>query len=89
MFIGGGFIVAGLAYGTSVLPAARSGLLAGIASGSWSLLVAVTMPFFGRMFDQHHYNTAFVVAACIPVVGVMMWWVVGTFSFFRRRDSHE
>jgi ACS family hexuronate transporter-like MFS transporter len=85
MFIGGGFIVAGLAYGTSVFPAAKSGLLAGLASGSWSSLVAVTMPLFGWMFDQHLYNTAFAVASAAPVVGLLVWWVVGQSSFLGER----
>jgi ACS family hexuronate transporter-like MFS transporter len=80
MFIGGGFIVTALAYGTSVFPAAKSGLLAGLASGSWSSLVAVTMPFFGRMFDQHRYNVAFAAAAAAPVVGLLAWWVLNRSS---------
>jgi ACS family hexuronate transporter-like MFS transporter len=80
MFNGGGFIVTALAYGTSVFPAAKSGLLAGLASGSWSALVAVTMPFFGRMFDQHRYNVAFATASAAPVVGLLTWWVLNSSS---------
>jgi hypothetical protein len=78
MFVGGGFIVAGLAYGTNAFPAARSGLLAGLASGSWSLLTAVTMPLFGRLFDGRCYDAAFAVAAAAPLAGFAAWWVLNT-----------
>jgi ACS family hexuronate transporter-like MFS transporter len=47
MFISGGFIIASLAYGTNAFPTAKSGLVAGLASGSWSTLVAAAMPVFG------------------------------------------
>lgn len=76
MFISGGFIIAGLAYGTDTFPAANSGLVGGLASGSWSTLVAVAMPFFGRMFDQSRDTTAFAVAAGAPLAGFVAWWVL-------------
>jgi ACS family hexuronate transporter-like MFS transporter len=76
MFISGGFIIAALAYATNAFPAANSGLIAGLACGSWSTLVAAAMPFFGRMFDQSRYTTAFAVAAAAPLVGVVAWWVL-------------
>jgi ACS family hexuronate transporter-like MFS transporter len=76
MFIATGFIVTALAYGTSSFPAARSGLVGGLASASWSMLVAVAMPFFGTMFDQSRYATAFAAAAGAPLVGFAVWWVL-------------
>jgi ACS family hexuronate transporter-like MFS transporter len=78
MFISGGFIVAALAYGTNAFPTAKSGLLAGLASGSWSLLTAVTMPLFGRLFDGLCYDAAFAVAATAPLLGFAAWWILNT-----------
>ena len=85
MFIGGGFIVAALAYGTNAFPTAKSGLLAGLASGSWSLLIAVTMPLFGRLFDVRCYDAAFAVAAAAPLVGFAAWWVLNTSQHRRKK----
>ena len=76
LFISGGFIIAALAYGTNAFPTARSGLVAGLASGSWSMLVAVSMPLVGWMFDGRHYGGAFAVASLAPAVGVSAWWVL-------------
>jgi hypothetical protein len=84
MFIGSGGLITALAYGTNSFPAAKSGLLAGLASGSWSMLVAVAMPLFGRMFDQHHYNAAFAVAAATPLVGFLVWRALNRASRVRR-----
>jgi ACS family hexuronate transporter-like MFS transporter len=78
MFISGGFIIAALAYGTNAFPTAKSGLVAGLASGSWSLLVAVAMPLFGRMFDERWYDGTFAVAALAPAVGFAAWWVLNS-----------
>ena len=90
MFIGGGFIVAALAYGTNACPTAKSGLLAGLASGSWSLLIAVTMPLFGRLFDGRCYDTAFAVAAATPLVGFAAWWALNTSGQLAKdRDARE
>jgi hypothetical protein len=74
MFVGGGFIITTLAYATNTFPATSAGVLAGLASGSWSLLTAVTMPLFGRLFDGGAYSAAFVVAATAPLVGFAVWW---------------
>jgi ACS family hexuronate transporter-like MFS transporter len=76
MFFGSGFIITTLAYATNTFPAANAGILAGLASGSWSLLTAVTMPLFGRLFDGHCYDAAFAVAAMAPLVGFAAWWVL-------------
>src|ERR1019366_314496 len=55
MFASGGFVIAAVAYATHVYSARNAGLIAGIGAGSWSALVALTMPLFGRLFDQHRY----------------------------------
>ena len=87
LFISGGFIIAALAYGTNAFPSARSGLVAGLASGSWSMLVAVSMPLVGWMFDGRHYGGAFAVASLAPAVGVSAWWVLTGGRRARQGDS--
>ena len=74
MLVAGGFIILNLAYATKTFPLASSGLMAGLSTGTASALVAICMPFFGRLFDQHRYDTAFAVAACAPLVGFVLWW---------------
>jgi hypothetical protein len=59
-------------------------LVAGLASASWSMLVAVAMPFFGRTFDQGRYATAFAAAAGAPLVGFLAWWVSSGWGSERR-----
>jgi MFS transporter, ACS family, hexuronate transporter len=76
MFIAAGFIIAGIAYATRVFSADESGLIAGIGAGSWSALVALLMPLFGRLFDVHAYGRAFAIAALVPLVGVTAWLAI-------------
>jgi ACS family hexuronate transporter-like MFS transporter len=49
------------------------GLIAGTGAGSWSLVVAVLVPLFGRLFDRQAYGTAFALAAAVPVLGFAVW----------------
>jgi MFS transporter, ACS family, hexuronate transporter len=74
MFVAAGFIVLALRFGTLVYPARHTALIAGIAAGSWSALVAVIMPFVGWLLDQALYGTAFTFAAMLPIVGFAGWW---------------
>jgi MFS transporter, ACS family, hexuronate transporter len=76
MFAGGGFIIASMAYATSVFPARDAGLIAGIGAGAYSAAVAVAMPMFGALLDARGYHTAFAVAGLAPVAGVALWWVL-------------
>jgi ACS family hexuronate transporter-like MFS transporter len=76
MFIAAGFIVVSVAYATYVFSPESSGFLAGLGAGSWSAVVALVMPRFGRLFDQRDYNTAFLIAAVIPVLGWALWRVL-------------
>ncbi|MCU1277731.1 MAG: major facilitator superfamily 1 [bacterium] len=76
MFVAGGFVIVGIAYATHVFSARQSGFIAGIGAGSWSALVALTMPLFGRWFDAHAYPRAFLVAATLPLCGSALWWLV-------------
>ena len=76
MFISAGFIIGSLAYANSHYANSHGGLIAGVGAGSWSALVAIVMPPFGRLFDLHMYETAFVIAALFPVAGYAAWWIL-------------
>jgi len=73
MFVAAGFVVLAVAYATHVYGSADAGLIAGVGAGSWSLLVAIAMPLFGRLFDRHDYSLAFWTATVIPVIGYAGW----------------
>ena len=73
MFVASGFIILSVAHATHVFSPAHSGLVAGVGAGSWSAAVAITMPLFGRLFDQHRYDAAFVIAGLSPVAGYLGW----------------
>ena len=74
MFVAAGFVILALSYATSVYSSQHAGLISGLGAGSWSAVIAVIMPYFGRLFDQHQYETAFRVATCFPVLGFALWW---------------
>lgn len=76
MFVTAGFIIAGVAYGTSVFGTKHAGFIAGLGAGSWSALVAITMPVFGRLFDQKLFEASFLLAICFPLVGMGAWLLV-------------
>jgi len=73
MFVSAGFVVVSVAYATHIYPAEHAGLIAGTGAGSWSLMVALAMPYFGRLFDLHRYAEAFPLAAAVPVLGYFGW----------------
>jgi ACS family hexuronate transporter-like MFS transporter len=75
MFVASGFVVLSVAYASHVYTADHAGLIAGAGAGSWSAVVALVMPYFGRLFDLHAYSTAFWIAASIPVAGFAGWLV--------------
>ncbi len=76
MFVAGGFIILAMAYATQTYSNAHSGLIAGLGAGAWSAAVALVMPVFGRLFDLHRSDVAFVLAALFPVVGYIAWLVL-------------
>ena len=51
----------------------QTAMIAGIASGAWSLLNAVLSPTIGRLFDQHAYAEAFWIVALCPAIGIGVW----------------
>lgn len=73
MFIGAGFIMLSVAYATSMFSAGHSSFLAGLGAGSWSALVALVMPWFGRLMDIRSYEAAFLTAALLPLLGWAIW----------------
>jgi len=78
MFVASGVVVLTVAYATHVYSHEHAGLIAGAGAGSWSAVVALTMPYFGRLFDQHRYASAFVIATAIPILGYVVWaWLTG------------
>ncbi|MCX7603768.1 MAG: MFS transporter [Bryobacteraceae bacterium] len=73
MFIAGGNVIVSLSYATRVVSSAHAGLLAGLGAGSWSAMVALAMPWFGRLMDQRAWDAAFLLAAAIPATGFLLW----------------
>ena len=78
MFVAAGFVILPIAYGTDVFSADHSGLIAGAGAGSWSAVVALVMPVFGRLFDAQRFDVAFALAAVFPVAGFTIWWLLST-----------
>jgi ACS family hexuronate transporter-like MFS transporter len=76
MFGLAGFVVLSVGYATRAFPPEHAGLIAGIGAGSWSAIVALMMPWFGRLFDRADYATAFGVATVFPVAGYGLWLVL-------------
>ena len=73
MFIAAGFVILSIAYATEVFSEEHSGLIAGLGAGSWSALVAIVMPLFGKLFDAHRYSESFAIAAAFPIAGYALW----------------
>ena len=74
MFAASGFIVLPVTHAKSVYGAEHAGMIAGAGAGAWSAAVALTMPWFGRLFDRHDYALAFRLAAAAPVLGAALWY---------------
>jgi ACS family hexuronate transporter-like MFS transporter len=77
MFVSAGFVIASLAETTRRHAQSRGAYLAGLGAGSWSGLMALVMPVFGRLFDRGQLGTAFAVAALAPAVGWVVWMATG------------
>ena len=80
MFGLAGFVVLSIAYATRAFPQGHSGLLAGIGAGSWGAIVAVMMPWFGRLFDHSSYAAAFRIATVFPIAGYLLWRQLSTLA---------
>lgn len=76
MFVAGGNVIISIGYATNIISTGHAGLMAGLGAGSWSALVALTMPSFGRLLDQGRFSTAFLAATVIPVAGFLFWLAI-------------
>jgi ACS family hexuronate transporter-like MFS transporter len=68
MFALAGFVVLAVAYATRAFSSDHAGLLAGIGAGSWGAVIALTSPYFGRLFDRAEY-----AATLFPIAGYVLW----------------
>ncbi len=73
MFVSAGFVIVSLAETTRRHGDQDGALLAGLGAGSWSGLMTIVLPLFGRFFDGGRYGQAFLLAACAPPVGWLLW----------------
>jgi MFS transporter, ACS family, hexuronate transporter len=74
MFVAAGFVVIALRTSARTYPRERTGLVAGMAEGSRSAVLAAVLPSLGHMFDVKHYANAFLFCALVPVIGTFCWW---------------
>ena len=77
MFVAAGFVIVSLTETTRRHSEDHGAYLAGLGAGSWSLLMTIIMPFFGRLFDRGAFGTAYAIAAGAPAVGWLAWRVLG------------
>jgi len=73
MFIGDGFIVMGLHVGARVFPRDQAGMAAGIGGGSWSMVLALVLPVYGRWIDAKLYVPIFVTMSLLPLFGTLIF----------------
>jgi ACS family hexuronate transporter-like MFS transporter len=86
-FIADGFVVMSLRVGVRVYPPGRTALVAGIGSGSWSLVQAIVLPVYGRWVDLQWYGTIFVTMSLLPILGTGLWlWLSREESLWQERS---
>jgi ACS family hexuronate transporter-like MFS transporter len=73
MFVAAGFVIATLAETTRRHASRHGAYLAGLGAGSWSGVMALMMPIFGRLFDRGAYGAAYAMAAGAPTFGWLAW----------------
>ncbi len=73
MFVAAGFVIVSLTEATRRHGERHAATLAGLGAGSWSGLMALVMPVFGRLFDRADYGSAYAIAAVAPLVGTGLW----------------
>jgi ACS family hexuronate transporter-like MFS transporter len=76
MFVASGYIVVSISYATWIYSGDHAGLIAGLGAGSWGAMVALVMPWFGRMFDQAQYSNAFILVSLFPAAGYLLWLIL-------------
>jgi ACS family hexuronate transporter-like MFS transporter len=83
MFNAGGFIVVGLRSGAGMYLAGQRAMVAGMAAGSWSALVALILPELGEWFDRGLYTRTFVAVSSMPVLGTLAWWGITNWTIVK------
>lgn len=73
-FIADGFVVLSLRVGSHLYPRDQTAMVGGIGSGSWSAVLALILPIWGRCFDHNWYGAVFISAALFPVLGTALWF---------------
>ena len=73
MFVADGFVVTTLRVAAWMYPREQTALAAGVGSGSWSAVLVVLLPIFGRWFDFKWFAAIFVTMALFPTVGTGLW----------------
>jgi ACS family hexuronate transporter-like MFS transporter len=76
MFASAGFIVVALRTGALAWPRDQQSMAAGVASSSFSLFVALVMPYFGGFFDAKAFSNVFIILAAAPMLGTILWWLL-------------
>jgi MFS transporter, ACS family, hexuronate transporter len=88
MFIAAGFVVVALRSGARAYAECQRSMVAGVAAGAWSALVAVLLRVLGRWFDQGLYTQAFVLVSMMPIAATLGWWLLSE-NENHRRDHAE
>jgi MFS transporter, ACS family, hexuronate transporter len=84
-FIADGFVVLSLRVGSHLYPRDQTALVGGIGSGSWSAVLALILPVWGRWFDMKWYGAVFLSASLFPVLGTALWyWLSRPEALWRR-----
>lgn len=73
MFGTGAFIIPAVSYATAVFGSRQSSFIGGLGAGSFSLMHAIMMPGFGKLFDRGEYWIAFYLAMVCPLLGLGVW----------------
>ncbi len=73
MFVASGFQLLAVTYATELFSIQKSAWIGGLCTGAYGATLAIAMPNFGRLFDQRNFQTAFAIAALVPVIGYLFW----------------
>jgi ACS family hexuronate transporter-like MFS transporter len=76
MFDAAGFVLVSLTEATRRHSEDHGAYVAGLGAGAWSLLMTLSMPLFGRLFDDDAFGTAYALAALSPVIGSLAWFAL-------------
>ncbi len=77
MFASAGFVIVSLTETTRLHSVEHGAYLAGLGAGSWSGLMMILMPIFGRLLDRADYTAAYGIAALCPLLGALIWRALG------------